>query len=145
MSNWKYNDGGIPEGEKSYSVVRAIAIVTGKPYQEVHDALHSKLKRAKTRAAYKEVYHQYILSAGFAWHPVMKIGTGCKMHLKKEELPRGKLICSLSKHFCAVIDGIIQDTHDPSREGTRCVYGYYALPAMTGLKWAELMKEAARN
>ena len=24
-----------------------------------------------------------------------------------------------------VIDGVIQDTHNPSRGGTRCVYGYY--------------------
>ena len=25
----------------------------------------------------------------------------------------------------AVIDGVIRDTHDPGRDGTRCVYGYY--------------------
>jgi hypothetical protein len=24
-----------------------------------------------------------------------------------------------------VIDGVIHDTHDCSRNGTRCVYGYY--------------------
>jgi hypothetical protein len=31
----------------------------------------------------------------------------------------------VSKHYCAVIDGVIHDTSDPSRDGTRCVYGYW--------------------
>ena len=31
----------------------------------------------------------------------------------------------LSRHMCAVIDGVIHDTYDPSRDGTRAVYGYY--------------------
>lgn len=28
-------------------------------------------------------------------------------------------------HYTAVIDGIIHDTHDCSRDGSRCVYGYW--------------------
>ena len=55
----------------------------------------------------------------------MRIGTGCKVHLKSDELPIGRIIVRLSKHVCAVIDGVINDTYDCSREGTRCVYGYY--------------------
>ena len=31
----------------------------------------------------------------------------------------------LSRHITAVVDGVIHDTHDPSRKGTRCVYGYW--------------------
>jgi len=57
----------------------------------------------------------------------MGIGTGCKVHLREEELPKGKIIASVSKHLTTVIDGIIHDTHDPQRNGTRCVYGYYTL------------------
>jgi hypothetical protein len=45
--------------------------------------------------------------------------------LKADELPAGRLIVSVSKHLVAVIDGVAHDTHDPSRGGTRCVYGYY--------------------
>lgn len=26
---------------------------------------------------------------------------------------------------CVTRDGVIRDTHDPSRDGTRCVYGYW--------------------
>lgn len=29
------------------------------------------------------------------------------------------------ENVCAVVDGVIFDTHDPSRDGTRCVYGYF--------------------
>jgi hypothetical protein len=55
----------------------------------------------------------------------MKIGQGCKVHLRKEELPSGRLIVSVSRHLTAVIDGVIYDNHDCSRDGSRCVYGYY--------------------
>jgi hypothetical protein len=55
----------------------------------------------------------------------MFIGSGCKVHLKKDELPSGNLIVRVSKHIVAVIDGVIHDLSDPSRSGTRCVYGYF--------------------
>jgi hypothetical protein len=55
----------------------------------------------------------------------MKIGAGCQVHLRSDELPNGILIVKVSKHLTAIVDGVIQDTHDPSRGGTRCVYGYY--------------------
>lgn len=64
---------------------------------------------------------------GFDWTPTMTIGSGCKVHLKADELPKGRLICMLSRHAVAVIDGVINDTYDPSRDGTRCVYGYWKL------------------
>ena len=65
--------------------------------------------------------------AGWKWTPTMGIGTGCRVHLRPEELPGGRIIVSLSKHWCAVIDGVPHDTHDPSRGGTRCVYGYWSM------------------
>jgi hypothetical protein len=55
----------------------------------------------------------------------MFIGQGCKVHLRADELPKGRLVVALSKHIVAVIDGVIHDTDDPSRGGTRCVYGYF--------------------
>ncbi len=73
----------------------------------------------------KKVYHDYILGLGFKWTPTMLVGQGCKVHLKADELPSGTFIARVSKHLCAVIDGVIHDTYNPSREGTRCVYGYY--------------------
>lgn len=37
----------------------------------------------------------------------------------------GRIICRLSGHLCAVIGGVVHDTHDPNRDGTRRVYGFY--------------------
>jgi hypothetical protein len=55
----------------------------------------------------------------------MKVGAGCQVHLRPDELPDGVLIAKVSKHLTAIINGVIHDTHDPSRNGNRCVYGYY--------------------
>jgi hypothetical protein len=64
---------------------------------------------------------------GFEWTPTMLIGQGCKVHLKSEELPKGRLVVAVSRHYVAVIDGVIHDIYNADREGTRCVYGYYTL------------------
>lgn len=115
-------------------VTRAIAIVTGKPYGEVYDAINllgknERRRKGKSTArsgVYKDTYKKYLASLGFKWTPTMLVGQGCKVHLRKEELPPGKLIVAVSKHLVAVIDGEIHDTHDCSRGGTRCVYGYFS-------------------
>ena len=57
----------------------------------------------------------------------MQVGSGCKVHVRKDELPRGRLILRLSKHLCAFVDGVVYDISDPSREGNRAVYGYYEI------------------
>ena len=57
----------------------------------------------------------------------MRIGSGCKVHLRADELPAGRLIVNLSRHSAAVIEGVLHDTYDSSRNGTRCVYGYWRL------------------
>ena len=145
MDTFIFNDGGRAEagykGQTGDCVCRSICIVTGKPYDEVYQALaegnftqrkskHSK-KGKRTAAnginTKRKWFNEYMLSLGFKWVPTMFVGVGCKMHLKKEELPTGKIICNVSKHFVAVVDGVINDIYDCSREGTRCVYGYYTL------------------
>lgn len=135
-----FNDGGRADagykGETGDCVCRSIAIATGKPYIEVYHGLNSAAlpertgsrKRGKSNARtgmYKATIHKYLLGIGWTWTPTMHIGSGCKVHLRDNELPSGRLIVSLSHHTTAVIDGVIHDTHDPSRDGTRCVYGYY--------------------
>lgn len=138
---WRYHDGG--RKAAGYTgrapgdcVTRAVAIATGLPYQRVYDALNSreagKVRRRTTRqgsartGVHKDVSKAYLRSLGWTWTPTMQIGSGCTVHLRAGELPeRGTLIVSVSKHLCVVKDGIIYDTHDPSRRGTRCVYGYW--------------------
>jgi len=135
-----YNDGGRLEagfkGTTGDCVTRSIAIVTGKPYLEVYNDLNelgkterlSHRKRGKSNArtgVYKATIYRYLEKLGYTFTPTMFIGSGCKVHLKSEELPAGRLIVNCSKHLTAVIDGVINDIFDPSRQGTRCVYGYW--------------------
>lgn len=138
--HWVYDDGGRADagykGATGDCVCRAIAIATEQPYQVVYDALNAMGKqervgkRQKRRSSartgvYPKTIRKYMESIGWEWVPTMQIGQGCTVHLKAEELPKGRLVVSVSKHEVAVIDGVIHDTYDPSRDGTRCVYGYY--------------------
>jgi len=137
---FKLNDGGRNsagyKGVAGDCVCRAIAITTGLPYQTVYDDLirikesMRQTKRIKTShprtGVNKKVYQSYLNQLGWKWTPTMKLGTGCQVHLKDDELPAGALIVRLSKHLTAVIDGVLNDTYDCSRNGQRCVYGYYS-------------------
>jgi hypothetical protein len=135
-----YNDGGREaagfKGSAGDCVVRAIAIATLIPYREVYDELAQGMAnsrgRHKTRGrrsaregVFRDVYEPFLESYGWLWTPTMQIGSGCQVHLRKGELPNGRLVVRVSKHVTAVINGVIYDTADPSRDGSRCVYGYY--------------------
>jgi hypothetical protein len=60
-------------------------------------------------------------------------------------LPNGRLIARCSRHLVAVIDGVIHDTHDSSRDGTRCVYGYWTAPDLTPAQFAIRLDAATRS
>ena len=113
--------------------VRAIAIATGTDYQKVYDAINlmpkTKYKNKGTSnsrtGVYRSTVNLYMESIGWHWVPTMSIGSGCKVHMREDELPKGNIIVRLSRHFAAVLDGILHDTHDCTRDGTRCVYGYW--------------------
>lgn len=149
MENFIFNDGGRMnagyKGQTGDCVTISIAIVTEKSYQEVYDAMNAlskneKLGYRKEKSMYgtkyvkvsaartgvvKKVYDKYLKDLGYTWKATMGIGTGCKVHLLKDELPAGRIIAKLSGHLVAVVDGVVNDTYDCSREGKRCVYGYY--------------------
>jgi hypothetical protein len=54
-----------------------------------------------------------------------KIHFDMQTPLRADKLPSGRLVVGVSQHFVAIIDGVIHDIYDCSRDGTRCVYGYY--------------------
>jgi hypothetical protein len=141
------------KGTAGDCVCRSVAIASGKPYAEVYAALAGGTgaqragKRGKRSASARsgintgrKWFKDYMTALGFRWVPTMKIGEGCKVHLLKGELPAGRLVVSVSKHYTAVIDGVIRDTHDPTRATIwneagkpprmthRCVYGYWVAP-----------------
>ena len=144
---FQVNDGGRfaagYKGKAGDCVVRSIAIVTGLSYQKVYDDLYkaneyfritSRKKIARSlkkkndtprSGTHRIVFKEYLKKLGWSWTPTMFIGQGCRVHLKKDELPNGTLIVSCSKHITVVKDGVLHDTYDCSRNGTRCVYGYW--------------------
>lgn len=148
---YTYNDGGRTaagfKGHAGDCVARSIAIASGKPYREIYAALaegmgnERKSKGATARngiSVKRKWFKDYMATLGFTWTPTMHIGSGCKVHLREHELPSGALVVACSRHYTAVIDGVIHDTYDPQRlevacddadkediNGTRCVYGYW--------------------
>ena len=140
-------------GQVGDCVTRAVAIASQRPYEEVYASLsrgmgtQRKSKGATARngvSVRRKWFKEYMNSMGFQWVPTMHVGQGCKTHMLKGELPRGRLVVSVSKHYTAVIDGVIHDTHDPTwttlypdeqgragngygRMAHRCVYGYWIL------------------
>ena len=117
---------------------RAFAIAAQRDYREVYEAIRTLATKERTGkrkrgvssprdGVYKNTAHKlaYILNPRVRWVPTMGIGMGCRVHLRDGELPMGRLVVQVSKHFVAVVDGIMHDIHDPSRAGTRCVYGYW--------------------
>jgi hypothetical protein len=147
MIQFVTNDGGRAAagylGKTGDCVARAIAIASGRSYDIVYAELaylneqlpSSKHRRRRNTAGKRTAAHgiytksksfkDYMKHQGFVWTPTMQIGSGCKVHVRENELPKGRLVLMLSKHCAAVIDGVLNDTYDCSRSGTRCVYGYY--------------------
>lgn len=157
--HWIRHDGGRAaagyQGSTGDCVTRAIAVALtaidtepGAPiresaewYQHVYDAVNVAGKgerlsrRRRTRGSARTGIHiptiRRLLTAwGWTWHPTMAIGAGCTVHLRRTELPSGVLIVAVSRHYTCVVDGLVYDTHDPTRDGTRCVYGYWTKGAL---------------
>jgi hypothetical protein len=111
-------------------VTRAVAIITERSYREIYEelALYEQavtgIKSARNGIS-KKAYKKYLADQGFNWTPTMHVGQGTTVHLKREELPMGKLLVSVSRHMVAVIDGVVYDSHDSTRGGSRAVYGYW--------------------
>jgi hypothetical protein len=140
---FQHDDGGREaagyKGAAGDCVCRAVAIATGKPYREVYANLNAlakgerrgKKKRKISSArdgVFSQTLRRYMEHLGWGWQPTMQIGSGCTVHLRDGELPGGRLIVCLSRHVSAVVDGVIHDLYDPTRGGSRCVYGYFYQP-----------------
>lgn len=139
---WTLNDGGRAaagyRGSTGDCGARALAIATEMTYREAYDLINryardekpSKRRRGKSNArtgVHTPLMRKLMADLGWTWVPTMRIGSGTTVHLRADELPEGRLLVCCSKHYTAVIDGVVHDTYDPTRGGTRAVYGYYYL------------------
>jgi len=124
------NDGGRSKYFKAKNVgdcvTRAAAIASGRDYKEVYDLIHRITGSSPRDGVTKTATRKLMKELGAEWHPTMTIGQGCVCHLRAFEIPmEGRIVCNVSGHITAVIDGVINDTYNPSRGGKRCVYGYW--------------------
>lgn len=144
-----YNDGGRADagfkGTTGDCACRAVAIAAQRPYKEVYDLINELAKSERTgkrkrkisnarTGVYPDTFKKVMAHYGFAWVPTMHIGQGCTVHLREGELPTGRIVCSVSGHYTAVIDGVLNDTYDCTRDGSRCVYGYFIKRASDAAK-----------
>lgn len=188
-AKWVYDDGGRADagflGKTGDCFTRAVAIASRRTYKEIYSFVNVVAKELKEhgdagfshkqkscqkkkrwgslgdarRGVKKPLFDEVMHRMGWVWTATMAWGTGCKTHLKAEDLPSGRLVCRVTKHMVAVIDGVIHDTYDASRDGTRCVYGYFsqgpnydasaalpsfAAPAVTNQRVATPKAESAR-
>lgn len=139
---WVYDDGGRSQYFKAERVgdccCRAISIATESDYKEIYDKInkysydenvskHRRQKKSNAReGVFVETAHRIFNELGWTWHPTMKIGSGCTVHMREDELPKGRIVARVSRHYVAIIDGVVHDTYDCTRDGSRCVYGYWS-------------------
>lgn len=143
---WVYDDGGRAEagyrGKTGDCGYRSLSIAEwdGGPegYLRAVEAIGEVAARERprgrnTRSSQREgvlmsTMKKAMARLGWEWVPTMQIGSGCRVHLREDELPAGRLVLRLSRHYAAVVDGVVRDTHCDDRGGTRCVYGYWWKP-----------------
>jgi hypothetical protein len=129
----------IPSGDVGDCVARSIATASGRNYTEVWEALAlgmARQRRSKrTHPAYygmrsasygihvnRKWFKYYMHELGFEWVQAMRIGQKRRVRLQPNDLPMGRLVVSVSRHYTAVIDGVIHDTYPP---GQQVVFGYW--------------------
>ena len=149
--DFRFDDGGRSITRRGYAgdcVARAIAIVSGFPYEEIYEVLaegdaSDQVKiapdaRIKTAdygiSVNREWFKKQMQTWGFTWVSCTDAETGHKTHLVNGDLPMGRLVVELSGHYMSVIDGVIHDTGNPQivykDDGTEhferhCIYGYW--------------------
>lgn len=132
LMDYVYSDGGRSnyfKGKARDCVCRAIAIASNRDYKEVYDSLKKAIGTPRNGVfTQKKGFKDWMVKNGFVW--VACSGKGCteSVHFIKGELPKGRIVCSVAKHYVAVVDDVVYDTWD-SRYNSwgelRRVYGYW--------------------
>lgn len=140
---WVMDDGGrVASGYRGSApgdcATRAAAIASGRSYKEIYDRVinlarlerpgSTRIRSHPREGVHKRTMQRLMEELGAEWTPTMAIGSGTTVHVKMHELPPGRLVLSLSRHYSAVIDGVLHDLYDPSRGGNRAVYGFWRFP-----------------
>lgn len=127
MTQWVYTDGGRSQYFKGVArdcATRAMAIALNRDYKLCYDELalqakQSTGKKSARNGMHKEDFSTVLKRYGYVWHSA-PIFNGRKARCSDLS---GKVIARQSKHFVAVIDGVVHDIFDSTQ---KMVYGYWA-------------------
>lgn len=121
--HFQYDDGGrAAAGYRENAgdcVARSIAIAAELSYRQVCEALDELVAKAGAcRPGWSSanggmpwgLCGQYIESLGWQWTPK-------QLDLRRDRLPRGRIILAMPAHYTTVINGVIHDTFDASELG----------------------------
>lgn len=125
-------DAGLRGSFTGDCVIRSIALASDRPYKRIYSDFKGMIAN---RLGYvpedgiltnKPAFKRYMVESGFVWNITCRIGSRDRVHMNAAELPMGRLVLSLSKHYTAVINHQIYDTYDCSNNGKRMVYGFWS-------------------
>jgi hypothetical protein len=138
--NFTYDDGGRSaagfKGKTDDCVCRALAIATGKPYQEIYDFIKECGGNPRVGGIKTPLLKKICEKLGARYFATAKVGQPSTVKLIETHLPAGRVVVNLRKHVAAVIDGTLRDAYDCQNtswidetgvlhEGKRTVYGYW--------------------
>ena len=109
-------------------VVRAIAIANNMDYKVTYNIIKNYNNGFSPRDGVNRKYYEAALKdMGWEYIPCCGRGhVGEYVRFNEKELPTDEIIiCKIDGHIAAVINGVLHDTYDCSRQGTRHVYGYW--------------------
>jgi hypothetical protein len=91
------------KGEANDCVCRAVAIATERPYQEIYGRLEEMIQAKfgptkRPRGVEDQMLHGLMETLGWVWVPTPKT------HMRKDELPPGRLVVCIKGHAVAVVD-----------------------------------------
>ena len=132
LMKYIYNDGGRSKyfkGKANDCVCRAISIASNRDYKEVYDSLKKALGTPRNGVLVQnKAFKDWMVANGFVWTPCSGIGVKTSVHFIEGELPKGRLVCSVTKHYVAVVDNKVYDTCDSrynSFNEVIRIYGYW--------------------
>ena len=126
---YKYSDGGRADAgfKGKYDCgIRAVAIACELSYKDAQKVLREAAKKGKqgngsiSAGLYKEDMNSALQSLGWEWVSAPKF-EGRKA--RYSDLPAGRHIARMARHYAAVIDGVLIDAWDSSG---KMVYGYWS-------------------
>lgn len=136
-----YTDGGRAEaGYKDYRRgdcgCRAAAIALNKAYKEIYKDMYSWFKveiegkmckgpSHPRRGIFLSDMKDYMDSHNWIYVALPRTGRVCGVMINDPDLPMGRIILHVHRHFIAMIDHVVYDSFDSTKSGMEGIYGYF--------------------